>query len=273
MSKQDFVLKKTTPQKFLKVLEIHLAEHCNLYCFSCSHFSQLAKEAYYDLKEFEQDIKRLKVLTKGNIERFHLLGGEPLLNPDVLKYFALLRENFTHSHIWLITNGILLLKQDESFFQTCSKLNIELHPTKYPIEIDWQRVDELCKRYKVTLKFYNNAKIEKNSMKFVLNLEKQNDIYESFTQCFMSNFCVQLKEGKIYTCNICANIEHFNAKFKTTLMPSDEDCIDIYKAKNYEEILEFLAKPIPFCAYCDVKNWKSIGKWKRSEKSINEYLI
>ncbi|WP_252832299.1 hypothetical protein [Brachyspira pilosicoli] len=50
------------------------------------------------------------------------------------------------------------------------------------------------------------------------------------------------------------------------------DYIDIYKAKDYNEILQFLAKPVPFCRYCDVKKWKVVGNWRRSNRDISEYI-
>ncbi|MBD5165402.1 MAG: radical SAM protein, partial [Helicobacter sp.] len=38
------------------------------------------------------------------------------------------------------------------------------------------------------------------------------------------------------------------------------------------EILQFLAKPIPFCRFCNLAKWQSIGEWKTSKKDISEYL-
>ncbi|WP_232473641.1 hypothetical protein [Brachyspira murdochii] len=52
-------IKRLTPQPYIDFVEIHLAEHCNLNCYSCNHFSQLAKEEYYDIEIFEKDINRL----------------------------------------------------------------------------------------------------------------------------------------------------------------------------------------------------------------------
>lgn len=43
-------LRKLTPQTYLKLVEIHLAEHCNLNCFSCSHFSQLSPKHFPSLE-------------------------------------------------------------------------------------------------------------------------------------------------------------------------------------------------------------------------------
>ena len=49
------------------------------------------------------------------------------------------------------------------------------------------------------------------------------------------------------------------------------DYIDIFKAKNKDEILEFMSKPIPFCRFCDVLRRKPGYKWETSEKDISEW--
>ncbi|MBD5165660.1 radical SAM protein, partial [Helicobacter sp.] len=141
---QNNALRKLTPQAYLKLVEIHLAEHCNLNCFSCNHFSQLAPQGFPDLKKFETDIAQLSLLTKGLIERFHLMGGEPLLNSNCKDFFAITRKYFPNSAIWLVTNGILLNKQPKEFWESCRENNIEIHPTKYPIKIDWERIEAQC---------------------------------------------------------------------------------------------------------------------------------
>ena len=45
---QTEYIKKTTPHAFLGLIDIHLAEHCNLHCYSCDNFSQIAKKGYYE---------------------------------------------------------------------------------------------------------------------------------------------------------------------------------------------------------------------------------
>ena len=46
-------LQKLTPQPCLQLIEIHLAESCNLNCFSCSHFSQLATNEMPNIQSYE----------------------------------------------------------------------------------------------------------------------------------------------------------------------------------------------------------------------------
>nr|WP_257906137.1 radical SAM protein [Campylobacter lari]MCR6536026.1 4Fe-4S cluster-binding domain-containing protein [Campylobacter lari] len=268
----DFHLRKITPQAFLEVVEIHLSESCNLNCFGCNHFSQLAEKEFPDLKKFEKDIFRLAEISQGYIENIRLMGGEPLLNPNCVDYFDITRKYFPNSNIWLVTNGILLDKQDECFWNSCHKNNIEIRPTKYPIKIDWARIENICKKYQVSLVFFNQGQIEKTSWKFLLDPFGNQDRYKNFINCSMANHCIQFKDGRLYTCTLPAHIHHFNKKFNSNFQVTKLDFIDIYKVKDYQEILTFLAKPISFCRYCKVSKWHSLGEWKKSELLEDEYL-
>ncbi|WP_367279569.1 MULTISPECIES: 4Fe-4S cluster-binding domain-containing protein [Helicobacter] len=265
-------LYKLTPQAYLRLIEIHLAEHCNLNCFSCNHFSQLAPKGFPDLNKFEKDMEQLSILTKGMIARFHLMGGEPLLNPNCKDFFAIARKYFPDSAIWLITNGILLEKQSKDFWESCKENKIELHPTKYPIKVDWEFVESQCKEYGIPLIFYDNSQIQKTSYKTILEPQGNLDCFHSFIGCHQANNCTHFKNGKIYPCSVAPNIHYFNSAFNQNLPITPLDSIDIYKAKDYNEILQFLAKPIPFCRFCNLAKWKSIGEWKTSKKDISEYL-
>ena len=97
-------------------IEIHLTEHCNLKCKYCSHFSAIAKEEYYDVNKYKKDMKRLSKITGGKINVIQLLGGEPLLHPEINKLMNITRFYFPHTTIDIITNGLLLDKMPDSFW-------------------------------------------------------------------------------------------------------------------------------------------------------------
>ncbi len=93
---------------------------------------------------------RIAVLTEGNIGRIWLIGGEPLLHPDIVAFFCILQEKFfPDTHITLDTNGTLLLKQKEEFWQALRATGIELTLTKYPIDVDYALIDEKNEKRKV----------------------------------------------------------------------------------------------------------------------------
>lgn len=68
--------------------EIHLVEHCNLKCKACDNYSSIAEEEYLDIENFENDMKRMRELFSG-IQLIRLLGGEPLLHPNLISFCML----------------------------------------------------------------------------------------------------------------------------------------------------------------------------------------
>jgi hypothetical protein len=89
--------------------------------------------------------------------------------------------------------------------------------------------------------------------------------------CYAANICFQLVDGKIFPCFRIAYIHYFNTFFNQKLEVTDKDFIDIYKARDMEEILSFLCKPIPFCRYCNMEKMAQYIEWDKSKKEITEW--
>jgi MoaA/NifB/PqqE/SkfB family radical SAM enzyme len=262
-------ISKQTKKK-LDWLEVHINEHCNLNCAYCTHYCPLAEEEYYDLDIFERDFRRMSELTDGFIKTIHLLGGEPLLNKNINKYMEIARKYFLKSEMAVVTNGILLAKMPENFWKLCKKLNIEIWISPYPIKLDLLKIQEISEKYKVNVVY---SKTMKTMWKMPLNLEGTCDSIDSFKKCFLGcGGCYNIKNGKVYNCPVIPNIYHFNKYFNKNLQVTEDDYIDIYKAKNLEEIMDFLARPHSFCRYCDMKNTTRNHKWKVSKRDVSEWV-
>ena len=261
---------KMEPRKRLQ-FEVNLADHCDLNCTRCNHFSPIAKEKYADFQTFEKDIARLSYLFKGESDRIILLGGEPLLNAEITKFMTCVRRAFTDSKVLTITNGLLIPKMDDAFFECCISNNIEIWITKYPIKNVYERIEQICESKGIVWKYFNNAQVQKESAHFPLDLEGKQNCEVSFANCGEGNECITLKEGKLYPCPTVAHVEHFNQYFGYNLPVEDIDGVDIYKAKSGEEILEHLSNPIPFCRFCDVSRRTYHHKWGISKKELTEW--
>jgi uncharacterized Fe-S cluster-containing radical SAM superfamily protein len=257
--------------------EVHLADHCNLNCKSCSHFSPLVEENFMEIDNFKHDCERLGELTNGKVKFIRIMGGEPLLHNRLIDFLDAARNNFPElsygggggGELIIVTNGILLPKQPESFWENCHKNNVEIQISNYPIKIDRDKIDSFAKRYKVTVDYVGGKeKIKWHAMK--LDLSGRQNIKESFGLCSQSNTCIHLFNGKLFTCPITAYIKYFNEYFGKNLQITEKDYIDIYRAKDINEILDFLSKPIPFCRYCNVKEERDI-EWRISRKDIQEW--
>lgn len=267
------IYRKFSGQKHLDYFCIHLTGECNLKCIGCDHFAPLAKGEYLAPETFEKDFKRLSELTSGKIKRIGLLGGEPLLHRRLTDFFIIARKYFPKSKIQIITNGILLLNQNDIFWKECKKNSIEIIVTKYPLNLNYDEIKKQARLNKVKFSFYGDTgKNIKKSYKCTLDLTgSQNQLYNA-THCFHFNRLCFLSEGKLYTCTVAPNIYRFNEKFNKNLPLSEKDYIDIYKAKDEKEILNFLSNPIPFCKYCDIKNRIYEIQWSRSKQNITEWI-
>ena len=105
---------------------IHIVEHCNLNCISCAHISPVAKECFYDLNEYITEAKCLSSLFCSEIGELLLMGGEPLLHPDIIEFMRVSREAFIYGNILLVTNGILLDSMKQDFWDACRKYDITI---------------------------------------------------------------------------------------------------------------------------------------------------
>lgn len=256
----------------IKYLEIHLADNCNLNCKGCCHFSPLAPKSYLQLEEFKKDIKHLSEIINKKLKRLIFLGGEPLLNPDVTEFFIIAKEHFPSTDIQILTNGILLPKMNEHFWETCKELDIQVNITMYPINFDYDSVLAKIKENNIRFFLYDDGIVEgKKFDKYYLDMEAKQDANLNFYQeCVMAKDCAFLSHGKIYPCQLADNVKFFNKQFNLNFKQSENDFIDIYQVKDENEIYQFLTHPIPFCSYCDFTKHEKVD-WAKSERLQSEW--
>jgi len=261
---------KRIKRKNLLCFEVHLADHCNLNCKNCSHFSPLVKENYLNVTSFQHDCQRISELSGGILKRIRFMGGEPLLHNNITDFLNIGRKYFPKANLEIWTNGILLPKQTLEFWETCSAKNVKINITKYPIKINRTLINNLAKQHNVKFVYPdNNTELLWVNMK--LNKNGSKDIEKKFRLCDMSNECIHLCEGKLYTCPVIAYVKYLNNYFDENFKVTENDYIDIYKAKSIDEILDFLCKPIPFCKYCDIEK-VCYAEWGISKKERKEWI-
>jgi hypothetical protein len=271
LSKIRARVKKLIKISALESFDIYVAEHCNLGCYSCNHFSQLADSEFADLAATERDLERLSELSGGGIPAVMLVGGEPLLNPELPGFMRAARRYFPQSRIQIVTNGLLLLAQKDIFWESVKKYNIAMTPTKYP-GIDWEKIERRAGEFGYKFEYFDlSGSSEKISRKFSLDLSGSQKIKESFRRCPMAACTVALRNGRMATCSFVFCMRHFNKYFNRNIPVTGEDSIDIYKAKSMKEIVDFLNSPIPLCRFCKNMGAEIVGPWRKTNKAIEEW--
>lgn len=270
------LMSKVVPLDYIPQCSIHLVDHCNLNCKSCSHFSCLAQAGDFELQpcDFHRDIRRLAKITRGRVRILELYGGEPLLHPNVTEFMKLARRYFPHALIRLITNGILLPQQPPHFWRAVHRYKILISPTKYPIYVNWEKVSELAQKYKCHLDFFGGTGYFQKTL-----YHKPLDIYGlqngplSYINCQHTR-CINLYQGRLYHCPVVAYIKYFNRQFNTNLQPCESDSLDIYeKHLKPADVFAYCARPIPFCRYCMSRQTTRGHPWEQTKKDISEWTL
>ena len=272
--KERYKDKKFTPRKDFK-FEIDLTDHCNLNCKGCDVFSSVAEEYCLDLDELEKDLKRVAALfDNGNdIKTLYLLGGEPLLHPDINRAMKIARQYFPKAFIAIITNGLLLKNEPESFWNTCKAHNIAITPTWYPINVDYDELGKIAEKHGVEYHLFGvSAAGGRTLAHYPLDLSGSQDPLRSYLACWEGNECIVLRNHRFWTCSIAPHFPIFNKHFDKHIPLNEDDGIDIYKAKDQQEIREFLAQPREFCKYCNSAGRTQDHPWERTEGKIEEWV-
>ena len=241
-------------------IETHLVDHCNLKCDKCGHYCHLINEEIFtDLKQFTKDMKELSKKVK--IRRIRLLGGEPLLHPQINDFCKVTRKFFPSADIRVVTNGTLLQTMKEDFWITLKNQKIKIDISKYPIWGD--KFDDL-------LNLINKKGIQigniiiSNYFYDKLNEDGSEDKNESFATC-ASNDAINLWKQKLYTCQACYRYYYNKINNKNIPLPKG---IDIYKASGSEIVAAF-KEPDDACRYCNRISNKY--KWQRyNEKGSSD---
>lgn len=244
--------------KFLPYLEFHVADHCNLNCKACEHYSGLVKKPRFpNLKKFTQDFEQLHKFID-DIRVIRILGGEPLLNTEINSYVELSRRLYPKAIIYVVTNALLLQKMPEDFFETLNRCGALIHISFYlPLEEKMPEILKLLEDKKVR---YSVSPLNKTfTMK--QTLQPHDKPQEIFAQCFQAH-CNNLYEGKIASCFLPFTTKYFNKYYNKNLPESG--AVDLYDENlTTEKLKRHLLTSFERCRYCSLPvdvEWKQIAK-------------
>ena len=108
--------------------ELNVVHHCNLSCRACTHLSPVAARHVVDPNKVLEDFSILAKYYRP--ERIRLLGGEPLLHPALLEVIYAVRRSGVSDRIRVVTNGLLLPRMSDVFWQEVDEVQVSVYPGK-----------------------------------------------------------------------------------------------------------------------------------------------
>ena len=251
---------------YINSIEFEVAQHCNLNCKGCNHFSPLSEKRFGDLSGFERDLRRLHDYVD-HIGEIRLVGGEPLLNPQLDQFVRAAHEIYPYESLTVITNGILLSSVSPDLIEAMKDTGAYFSLTLYPPVKDFAlKMAEAIKEQGIRVETFS----EVTQFSSQLNLEGDSDAKLAERPCFTSE-CHYLENGRINKCTISGKCSVYEKHYHLDgLFP---DCfVNLFDDKlSAGELYSYLMNPIAMCAYCGrwkLYNWEQAG----NDPDMNDWI-
>lgn len=246
----------------LHYFEVPITDNCNLNCKGCLFASNLSvcdrKSQDVPLESLKNDAKRMSELFY-DVPWIRILGGEPLMHPDIIQILEYYRQCFPCSEIDLCTNGLLIPKMEDNFWACIKKNRISIHVSGYkPVYKMLNRIDAILKEHAIEYVILKRDRFFK--------YYTESDIHDmnwNFDNCIASG-CYEVYRGNIFTCSAVIAFQRFNNSLNMNyILTEGKDYFALNSEADAFKIKQKLESPSNVCKYCDVKNSQSF-EWKYS---------
>jgi cyclic pyranopterin phosphate synthase len=229
--------------------ELDIVHHCNLSCRACTHLSPWAAKCFADPDQVVSDLSVLAEYC--HLKGVGLLGGEPLLHPDLLGVVDAIRKSGLVERIAVVTNGVLLGRMPEAFWRSVDVVVISLYPGS-EISVEELKVcRQRAREHGADLKLkYQDSFRESHSALGTTDAHLVRRIYSTCKAAHAWR-CHTAIDGYFYRCPRSAFIPRYLHS-----SPWPNVAIDGLKIEHsgtfVDDLLSFLSRetPLESCRYC-----------------------
>jgi cyclic pyranopterin phosphate synthase len=229
--------------------ELNVVHHCNLSCRSCSHLSNRMNKYYVEPDNILKDLSRLAKYCRP--QHVRLCGGEPLLHPNLLEVVDAVRDSSISKYIRVVTNGLLLHRMPDEFWQKVDQIHISRYPQSKLTSQNIRSFQQLSKIHNVEMSIrYVNRFRESFSE---LGTDDLNLVKRIYSTCKIAHTwcCQAIYEGYFYRCSpsiMIALLFRDNRNYSV-----ESDGLKIEHSETFvDDLKAFLTskKPLKACKYC-----------------------
>jgi hypothetical protein len=214
--------------------------------------SPLVDERTLAIADFEPLVRQLAGSVVADVVK--IMGGEPLLHPDITSVVRVLRASGIGDRVRLFTNGLRLHAMTDAFWESLDELTISTYtsaPVK-PAVLAMAR--DRARRHDIVL---NIKPVDEFSQ--VLSPRYETDdtaVADTYRRCWLRHRCMVVRDRRFYTCTRAA----YAGEFLTRVVhePSPEpldrshDGISIDQPDFAAALEAYLGREVPLaaCRYC-----------------------
>lgn len=223
-----------------------VTRHCNLRCARCDRVSPWMPETFASVDEFRRDFDALSAVM--DLDALVISGGEPLLHPELVEFFRLVRSRKYARGIVVLTNGILLHRFTEEMWRLVDAVEITRYPGVH-YKLDPEAVVEIGASHDVTV-------VVKDTPAFPQSL--LNDpipdapaVEAIFRSCSSSVNLHTIYRGRYYRC-IRAHTFNERMEHMGRSVRNPDDSVDLHGPDLAATLRAYLTaeRPLLACRYC-----------------------
>lgn len=248
-------------------LEIRAAEHCNLSCKGCSQLSPFQSVKFPDLSIIERSLAQLsQVLHARNV---CVLGGEPLLNPELDILIELVRDADISGSISVLTNGLLLRNASVHFWSLIDEVEISIYPsTKRLLSRFLPELFDLAYQNSTWIRLLNTKEFQHIAVSS--RIKPRELVQEIFHRCYFKDFTHTLHAGYFFRCAPSININLIDVNG----VDPYKDGLFIHGGTEFEEeLVEFLDRsaPLEACNFCVGSSGSAFDHTQLAPESLGKF--
>lgn len=261
-----------------KACEINIVAHCNLSCRSCSHLSPTFSK-YFEAPDNIFD--NCSILAKYYRPKYiKLLGGEPLLHPNLIQVLEAVRNSGISNYIQVMTNGLLLAKMSDEFWQKVDEVYVSVYPEKGIDSEDLKIYEQKAKLHNVSFQcFYFDNFRESYSE---IGTTDKNLVQQIYSTCKLAHTwrCHTVANGYFYKCPRSLFIPK---AINNDILQPNKDGIKIIDSPEFtKDLLAYLesTEPLTSCYHClgnvgklFVHEQQSRNTWRMQQQYPTEELV
>lgn len=224
-------------------LEAHVVDHCNLTCAECCSLSPLLPARFTSPAELAHDLAlAVKVLAP---RVFKLVGGEPLLHPEIVELARVARRSGVAPRLSLTTNGLLLPRMPDALWEELDALTISRYPAPGLPAALVAEVEDKAAHFGVRVSWKQQDAFV--TMSLPARRDDEAETTAIFSRCWLRERCHLVRDGRFYTCTRPVHLQ-------TLLGPSQDLTADGLPLADCtaEAVLAYLQRerPLAACAHC-----------------------
>lgn len=188
-------------------VELHVVEHCNLRCAQCCNVSPYLPVRALSVAEVRATCERLREVVRPDVLK--IMGGEPLLHPDVGGLLRAVRESGVAPRMRLFTNGLLLRDLDDAAFAELDELTVSSYASA-PVRPELLAETEArAQRFDVVL---NVKRVDTFSTVLSAEARAPAEAQAAYDTCWLRHRCLVVRGGVFYKCTRAAYHADYHAR-------------------------------------------------------------